>query len=181
MTTQKTIKERLLALDTAAVSDALDSLYISGGLLGIKPQVSGKKIAGPAFTVQYEACTPEKNRFMNAGNYIDQVPARAVIVVDNGGRLDCTSWGNILTTKAVQKKIAGSVIYGSARDITDIRQMDYPLFSCNIYMVSGKNRARVKAVQCTLDIHGVTVCPGDWVFGDDNGVLVIPGEATHAK
>lgn len=63
---------------------------------------------------------------MNAGNYIDQVPARAVIVVDNGGRLDCTSWGNILTTKAVQKKIAGSVIYGSARDITDIRQMDYP-------------------------------------------------------
>ncbi|ECJ4667205.1 RraA family protein [Salmonella enterica subsp. diarizonae] len=176
MTTQKTIKERLLALDTAAVSDALDSLYISGGLLGIKQQVSGKKIAGPAFTVQYEACTPEKNRFMNAGNYIDQVPARAVIVVDNGGRLDCTSWGNILTTKAVQKKIAGSVIYGSARDITDIRQMDYPLFSCNIYMVSGKNRARVKAVQCTLDIHGVTVCPGDWVFGDDNGVLVIPGE-----
>lgn len=60
MTTQKTIKERLLALDTAAVSDALDSLYIAGGLLGIKPQISGRKIAGPAFTVQYEACTPEK-------------------------------------------------------------------------------------------------------------------------
>lgn len=74
-----------MVLDTAAVSDALDSLYIAGGLLGIKSQVSGKKIAGPAFTVQYESCTPEKNRFMNAGNYIDQVPAGAVIVVDNGG------------------------------------------------------------------------------------------------
>lgn len=113
---------------------------------------------------------------MNAGNYIDQIPAGAIIVVDNGGRMDCTSWGNILTTKALKKQIAGSVIYGSARDIADIRQMDYPLFASNIYMVSGKNRARVKAVQCTLDIHGVTVCPGDWVFGDDNGVLVIPEE-----
>lgn len=176
MTTSRTVIERLLALDTAAVSDALDSLYIAGGLLGIEPQVSGKKIAGPAFTVQYEACMPEKNRFMNAGNYIDEVPAGSIIVVDNGGRLDCTSWGNILTTKALQKQIAGSVIYGSARDIADIRQMDYPLFSSNIYMVSGKNRARVKAVQCALDIHGVTVYPGDWVFGDDNGVLVIPKE-----
>lgn len=174
MTTLRTFQERLLKLDTAAISDALDSLFIAGGLLGIKPQTSGKKIAGPAFTVQYEACTPEKNSFMNAGNYIDQVPASSVIVVDNGGRLDCTSWGNILTTKALQKQIAGSVIHGSARDIADIRQMDYPLFSSNIYMVSGKNRARVKAVQCELDIHGVTVCPGDWVFGDDNGVLVIP-------
>jgi regulator of RNase E activity RraA len=134
------------------------------------------KIAGPAFTVKYEACTPEKNQFMNAGNYIDEVPAGAVIVVDNGGRTDCTSWGNILTTKALQKGIAGSVIYGSARDIADIRQMGYSLFSSNIYMVSGKNRARVSAVQCALDIGGVTVCPGDWVFGDDNGVLVIPGE-----
>lgn len=176
MATPKTYKERLLDLDTAAVSDALDSLYIMGGLLGIKPQVSGKQIAGPAFTVQYEACTPEKNRFMNAGNYIDQVPVGSIIVVDNGGRLDCTSWGNILTTKALQKQIEGSVIYGSARDIADIRQMDYPLFASNIFMVSGKNRARVKAVQCALDIHGVTVCPGDWVFGDDNGVVIIPKE-----
>lgn len=176
MTTQHTLQTRLLALDTAAISDALDSLYIAGGLAGIKQQAGGKKIAGPAFTVKYEACTPEKNQFMNAGNYIDEVPAGAVIVVDNGGRTDCTSWGNILTTKALQKGIAGSVIYGSARDIADIRQMGYSLFSSNIYMVSGKNRARVSAVQCALDIGGVTVCPGDWVFGDDNGVLVIPGE-----
>lgn len=115
MTTQHTLQTRLLALDTAAISDALDSLYIAGGLAGIKPQAGGKKIAGPAFTVKYEACTPEKNQFMNAGNYIDEVPAGAVIVVDNGGRTDCTSWGNILTTKALQKGIAGSVIYGSAR------------------------------------------------------------------
>ncbi|OSN02903.1 dimethylmenaquinone methyltransferase [Lonsdalea britannica] len=171
-----TLQQRLLALDTASVSDALDSLYIAGGLLGIKPQTVGKKIAGPAYTVKYEAYEPEKNTFMNAGNYIDDVPTGAIVVVDNGGRMDCTSWGNILTTKALQKKIGGTVIHGSARDIADIRKMDYPLFASNIYMVSGKNRARVIALQCALNINGVTISPGDWLFGDDNGVLVIPQE-----
>lgn len=60
MTISKMVKDRLLSMDTAAISDALDSLYISGGLMGIKPQVGGKKIAGPAFTVQYEAFAPKK-------------------------------------------------------------------------------------------------------------------------
>lgn len=168
------IRQRLLALDTTSISDALDSLYIVGGLQGIKPQLSGKKIAGPVFTVQYEAYEPQKNTFMNAGNYIDDVPDGAVIVVDNQGRTDCTSWGNILTTKAIQKKIAGTVVHGSARDIADIRKMDYPLFARNIYMVSGKNRTRIRALQCELNINDVKISPDDWVMADDNGVLVIP-------
>lgn len=168
------IRQRLLALDTTSISDALDSLYIVGGLQGIKPQLSGKKIAGPVFTVQYEAYEPQKNTFMNAGNYIDDVPDGAVIVVDNQGRTDCTSWGNILTTKAIQKKIAGTVVHGSARDIADIRKMDYPLFARNIYMVSGKNRTRISALQCELNISDVKISPDDWVMADDNGVLVIP-------
>lgn len=168
------IRQRLLALDTTSISDALDSLYIVGALQGIKPQLSGKKIAGPVFTVQYEAYEPQKNTFMNAGNYIDDVPDGAVIVVDNQGRTDCTSWGNILTTKAIQKKIAGTVVHGSARDIADIRKMDYPLFARNIYMVSGKNRTRISALQCELNINDVKISPDDWVMADDNGVLVIP-------
>ena len=123
------IKQRLLSLDTASISDALDSLYITGGLKQIKPLLQGKKIAGPAYTVQYEAYQPDENIFMNAGNYIDDVPEGYVIVIDNQGRDDCTNWGNILTTKAKIGKIAGTVIKGSARDIFDIRKMDYPLFA----------------------------------------------------
>lgn len=170
------LRDRLLALDTASLSDAMDSLYIAGGLQGIKPQVSNMKIAGPAFTVQYEAYEPEKNTFMNAGNYIDEVPEGAIVVVDNQGRTDCTIWGNILTTRALQQKISGTVIHGSVRDIADIRKMNYPLYACNVYMVSGKNRARVRAKQCELTIHGVKIAPDDWIVGDDNGVLAIPRE-----
>ncbi|MEQ1975713.1 RraA family protein [Xenorhabdus sp. SGI240] len=168
------IKERLMALDSAAISDAMDSLHIPAGLAGIVPRNSGIKIVGPAFTVRYEPIIPEQGKFLNAGNYIDEVPAGHIVVVDNQGRTDCTSWGNILTFKAIQKGIAGSVIYGSARDLSEVRRLAYPLFTTGIYMVSGKNRAKVAEVQCPLKIDDVVVSPGDWVFADDNGALVIP-------
>ncbi|MBB4076957.1 regulator of RNase E activity RraA [Bartonella fuyuanensis] len=168
------LKKRLLALDTAAVSDALDSLYLQAALPNIKPRLNNIKIAGPVFTVQYEAFRPENKTFTNAGNYIDDVPAGSVVVIDNNGRCDCTSWGNILTHKALQQKIVGTVIHGSARDIAEIKALHYPLFTKNIYMVSGKNRARIQAVQVPLIIEGIKIVPGDWVFADDNGVLILP-------
>lgn len=166
-------KERLLQLDTAAVSDAMDSLGINRALLGILPRVEGAKMAGPAHTVQYEPITDAPATFQNAGNYIDDVPAGCVVVIDNGGNTACTNWGDILTRKAVQQHIAGTVINGSARDIETIRTLEYPLFTRGIYMVSGKNRVRIKATNVPVEIGGVTVLPGDWIFADDNGVVVI--------
>ncbi|PIT69148.1 S-adenosylmethionine--2-demethylmenaquinone methyltransferase [Bartonella tribocorum] len=170
----ETFKKRLLALDTAAVSDALDSLYLQAALPNIKPRLDNIKIAGPIFTVQYEAFSPENQTFSNAGNDIDDVPAGSIVVIDNNGRCDCTSWGNILTHKALQQKIGGTVIHGSARDIAEIRALNYPLFTTNIYMVSGKNRTRIRAVQVPLIIDVIKIIPGDWVFADDNGVLILP-------
>ncbi|USA55380.1 RraA family protein [Acinetobacter sp. C32I] len=173
-TTLMSIKERLLALDTASVSDAMDSLDIPCGLHSIHARVSGKKIAGPAFTVKYESYQPENEIFSNAGNYIDTVIEGSVIVIDSQGRSDCTNWGNILTTKAKLNNIEGTVLFGAARDINEIRKMEYPLFSSHIYMVSGKNRTRIAAIQNTIEIGSVIITPGDWIFGDDNGVLSIP-------
>lgn len=170
---QETWKKRLLALNTSALSDAMDSLGICRALPGIVSRVRGAKIAGPAFTVQYGPVATARGEFRNAGNYIDHVEAHHVVVVDNEGRGDCTNWGGILTQMAVQKAIAGTVINGSARDIDDVRRLDYPLFSKNVFMVSGKNRVGVRAIGEPLDISGVTVAPGDWMVGDDNGVLVV--------
>ncbi|CAH7375638.1 Dimethylmenaquinone methyltransferase [Vibrio chagasii] len=168
------IKERLNRIDTASVCDALDSLSLVGGLQGIKPRTPGTIMAGPVYTVQYAPIERDTATFLNAGNYIDEVPEGYVVLVDNQGRLDCTSWGGILTSKAQRKNIAGTVIYGSGRDIREIQNANYPLFSTGIYMVSGKNRAIVAHRQVCIEIHGVSIYPGDWLFGDDNGVVVIP-------
>lgn len=169
-------KDRLLQLDTAAVSDAMDSLGVNRALFGVLPRVEGAKVAGPAYTALYEPITDAPATFQNAGNYIDDVPAGCVVVIDNGGNTACTNWGDILTRKAVQQQIAGTVINGSARDIETIRTLGYPLFTKGIYMVSGKNRVRLKATNVPVEIGGVGVRPGDWVFADDNGVVVIDVE-----
>lgn len=178
--TQMDWKTRLLQLDTAAVSDAMDSLGINRALFGIAPRVDGARMAGPAFTVQYEALSDEPSTFQNAANYIDEVPAHAVVVVNNDGKTECTSWGDILTRKALRQEIAGTVINGSARDIETVRKLGYPLFTAGIFMVSGKNRVRLKATNVPVQIAGVTVNPGDWMFGDDNGVVVIGADHIEA-
>lgn len=167
------LRLRLLELDTAAVSDALDSLGISRALPGIKQRVSGHKIAGPAYTVQYGPISASRSGFQNAGNYIDDIPRGHVAVVSNNGNTDCTNWGDILTTMAVGKGLGGTLIDGSARDISYIRQIGYPLFSRDTFMVSAKNRAELKAKQCPVTIGGTLVENGDWIFGDENGVVVI--------
>ena len=107
-------------------------------------------------------------------NYIDLIPENSVIVIDNDGRQDCTAWGAILTKAAQIKGLAGTVVHGAVRDLPSIRESQYPVFSSGTYMRSGKNRIKKTGEQCPLMIHSVTIYPGDIIFGDDNGVLVIP-------
>lgn len=164
----------LLNFDTAAVSDALDSCKIEGALLGIKPIKCGKKLIGPAFTVQYSSYESKPIDFKGAGDYIDDVPEHSVIVIDNNGREDCTTWGNILTQVALIKNIAGTVVNGSIRDVEFIRDNEYALYSRAIYMRSGKNRVYKSEQQKKLTIGDVIINPGDIIFGDDNGVVSIP-------
>ncbi|RDI37585.1 RraA family protein [Aquicella lusitana] len=166
--------QQLYQFDTAEISDALDACGIEGALLGIKPISPGSKMVGPAFTVKYLPYEEKQAEFKSAGNYIDDVPAHAVIMIDNAGRQDCTTWGDILTQVALMRNIAGTVVFGAARDVHFIRESNYPLFASAIYMRSGKNRVYKSAQQCELTINGVRIKPGDIIMGDDNGTVVIP-------
>jgi regulator of RNase E activity RraA len=168
------LTQQLSAFDTAEISDALDACGIEGALLGIKPISPGVKFAGPAFTVKYIPYAEKPVGFKNAGNYIDSVPPHSVIVIDNNGRLDCTTWGDILTQAAQLNNLAGTVVYGAIRDAEFIRKVKYPLYASGIYMRSGKNRVFKSEEQCKLLINNIKICPGDIVIGDDNGVIIIP-------
>jgi len=161
------------SLDTASLSDALDSLGLPGGLAGLNQQVPGTRCAGFAYTVLYEP-VHESSGFKNAANYIDDVPSDAVIVSSNPGRIDCTTWGDILTHVAVSRGIRGTLIDGAARDIDTVQRLNYPLFSRVRFMQSAKNRVQLKATQIPVQISGVTVHPGDLVVCDSSGCLVIP-------
>ena len=165
------IIERLGRLDVASVSDAMDKIGIPCGLLGIHAVVPGKHICGRAFTVHYVPNGVVKG---NVGDFLDDVQPGQVVVIDNGGRLYCTVWGDIMTFVATRKGIAGTVIDGVCRDIPGILENDYPIFTKSTYMVTGKDRVTVDYVNKPVAISGVQVCPNDIIQADDTGAVCIP-------
>ncbi|MER5887811.1 isocitrate/isopropylmalate family dehydrogenase [Streptomyces sp. NPDC001941] len=171
------VVDRLARLDTASVSDALDSLGVGGVLAGVAARVPGTRAAGRAFTVSYQPVGDVAGQpFRNAANYLDDVPEGAFVVVDNGGSTACTNWGSLLTALARRRGVRGTALHGSARDVAEIRAAGYPLFSTGVTMVSGKNRVELAATGRDVVVGDVTVRPGDIVVGDDNGVLVVPAD-----
>lgn len=170
---KKEVVEAFKNMDTASVSDAMDKLGIPCGLKGIKPVVRGRKVCGEAFTVHYVPCGMEKG---TVGDFIDDVKEGQVVVIDNSGRDYCTVWGDIMTFTATQKKIAGTVIDGVCRDVDGIEKMEYAIYTKGTYMVTGKERVQVDAINVPVSLSGVQVRPGDLILGDDSGVIAVPAE-----
>jgi 4-hydroxy-4-methyl-2-oxoglutarate aldolase len=160
-------------LSTAAISDALDAFRIHGQALGLAPLWDGMYFFGPAYTVRYRPADVEPG---SVGEYVDDVPAGSVICIDNGGRTDCTVWGDILTTVASKRLIAGTVIDGVCRDVAKAIAVEYPLVTRGRFMRTGKDRVQIDAVQVAITIGTVVVKPGDLVIGNDDGVVVIPAD-----
>lgn len=169
--------ERAAVLDTATLSDALDRLGIAGQCHGLAPRDMQSRFAGRAYTVRYG---PAANPPGTVGDYIDDVPHGAVIVLDNTGRTDCTVWGDILTEIAHRKGIAATVIDGICRDAHLCLKLGYPVFSRSHWMRTGKDRVQVEAVNVPVNIGQARVQPGDLLKGDTDGVIVIPREHEEA-
>jgi 4-hydroxy-4-methyl-2-oxoglutarate aldolase len=163
--------QRASKLDTTSISDALDRLGIGGQCLGIKPLDHRFRLTGRAFTILYgPASTPPGT----VGDYIDDLDPDTVIVLDNGGRENATVWGDILTTMAHRRGIAGTVIDGACRDVHLSLSLGYPIFSRSYSMRTGKDRVQVEATNCTVNIGDARVNAGDLLRGDADGVIVIP-------
>lgn len=165
--------EEFKKLSIAAVSDALDRLGINGTCLGISPINYGYQMVGRAYTVKYLPVAQDKG---TVGDYIDEVPAGSVVVLDNAGRLDCTVWGDILTSVAHMKGIAGTLIDGVCRDVTCSLELKYPIFSKGKFMRTGKDRVDAVAYNVPVSVADVQVRPGDIIFGSNDGALVIHQE-----
>lgn len=164
--------ERALRLDTAAISDALDRSGIVGQCYKIAPCDRKFRMAGHAYTVLYRPAGHDEEGYV--GDFIDDVEPGSVIVIDNRGRDDVGTWGNILTEMAHRRKMAGTVIDGINRDVALCSELNYPIFSRGNWMRTGKGRIQVAGLQVPVQIGGVTVNPGDLLRGDADGVVVIP-------
>jgi regulator of RNase E activity RraA len=163
--------QRASKLDTTSLSDALDRLGIAGQCLGIKPLDNRFRLTGRAFTILYG---PASSPPGTVGDYIDDLAPDTVVVLDNGGRENATVWGDILTTVAHARGVAGTVIDGACRDVHLSLSLGYPIFSRSYSMRTGKDRVQVEATNGTVNIGDARVDAGDILRGDADGVIVIP-------
>ncbi len=160
------IREMLMRVSTANVSDAL---HRSGDIPGMRSLAPGTKMVGPALTVR-----TAPGDWAKPVEAIDRAQPGDVLVIDACGVLPAI-WGELATNSAIQRKLAGVVIYGAARDTGDIRQLGFPLFSTLVSPTAGEAKG-FGEVGVPIRIAGVPVSPGDWIIGDDDGVCVIPRE-----
>lgn len=160
-------------LDVCCVSDAMDHLGLYAGLLGIHCVLNNVTICGLAFTVHYVPCGMVKG---TVGDFLDAVGEGEVVVIDNAGRMNCSVWGDLMSMTAKRNGIAGTVIDGVCRDLPVIQKIQYPVFSRGTYMVTGKDRVQVDAVNVPIAVSGVQIKPGDLILGDATGVICVPQE-----
>ena len=86
-------------------------------------------------------------------------------------------WGELMSTRALKLGAAGAVVNGYHRDTSGIAALDFPTFSHGAYAQDQAPRGRVVDFRVPIEIESVRVAPGDVVFGDCDGVCVIPQEA----
>jgi regulator of RNase E activity RraA len=171
------IQQTLTSLGTTDVSDALDRVGIAGQCLGIAPLDRRFRLVGQAWTVRYAPTGVDAG---TVGDYIDDLAAGQVVVIDNSARTDVTVWGDLLTSTASRNGVAGTVIDGVCRDVGRSLELGYPIYARGNFMRTGKDRVRVDAIGEQVAIGGIRVSPGDWLLGDGDGVVVIPASRTGA-
>jgi 4-hydroxy-4-methyl-2-oxoglutarate aldolase len=140
----------------------------------IRPVWAGAVLAAPAFPV---GCTPGDNLAVHVG--VTVAPAGSVLVVDVGEVPDRGYWGEVLTTAALARGLAGLVIDGGVRDVVALERLEFPVFSRTVALRGADKKAR-GAVGRTVAVAGVPVGVGDWVVGDVDGVVVVPGAGLDA-
>ena len=163
--------EQARSLTTAEISDALDALKLPGSALGIRPVAGPARLFGFAYTVRFAPI--DRSSPGTVGDFLDKLGEGTVAVLDNGGRLDCTVWGGILSRLAAHKGLAGTVIHGVCRDTAEADEAGYPLYANGRFMRTGKDRVQVEAYEQPVTLGDVRVCPGDLVVGDADGIVVV--------
>ncbi|TWG84074.1 regulator of RNase E activity RraA [Cupriavidus gilardii J11] len=165
-------------LSTAEVSDALDVFRLPGSAHGIGRITGTRPLFGQAYTVRYAPV--DTGAPGTVGDFLDQVPPGAIVVIDNAGRTDCTVWGGILSAMAAHRGIGGTVINGVCRDTAEAEAANYSLYARGRFMRTGKDRVQVEAVGTPVSLGDVRVCPGDYVIGDADGIVVVPQARAEA-
>jgi 4-hydroxy-4-methyl-2-oxoglutarate aldolase len=134
----------------------------------------GARVSGPAFTVKV---APGDNASLHAS--LGVAKAGDVLVVEGSGFLERALWGAIMTFAAIRRGIAGLVVDGAVRDVEEIERLGFAVFAAGQTPVGPYNKVR-GALGAQIVCGGLAVSPGDLVYADDDGVVVVPTADANA-
>ncbi len=163
--TDDEIRSLLMQVSAPNVSDAM---HRKGSMIGIFSVCGNVKMVGKAVTVQTFA-----GDWAKPVEAIDVADRNEILVINNDGGIHIAPWGELATQSCVQRGIAGVVIDGAVRDVDDIRALHFPLFAKAIVPNAGEPKG-MGEINTEILCCGQTVRPGDWIIGDESGVVVIP-------
>ena len=167
------LRDRLF---TAVVGDILDREGYRRQFLPqpIKPLNAAHRVVGRAFPVRIvDISGPQTRPFGRLTEALDAIRPGEIYLA-TGGSMNCAAWGEIMTATARTRGAAGAVIDGFHRDTPRVLEQDWPVFSRGSFAQDAGVRSSVADFRCAVEIGGVAIEPGDLVFGDIDGVVMIP-------
>lgn len=158
--------ERAKKLSPSLLADAMSSFGTMN--CGIKPVKPGARVIGTAITVKVK---PGDNLFLHKAIYL--TGKGYVIVLDSNEHKTCAAWGNMMTLGAMAMGVEGVVLDGAVRDVAEIKELGFPVFA-SAAIPNGPTTNGPGRINCVITCGGISVNPGDLIFGDDDGVVAVP-------
>jgi 3-hexulose-6-phosphate synthase/6-phospho-3-hexuloisomerase len=157
------------AFSMVSTSNVSDAMHRQGAMSNIRPVKLGFHMVGRAITVR-----TMDGDWAKPIEAIDKADKGRILVIDvNQGKT--AIWGELATWSAKMKGLSGVVINGSVRDLDDIIKMDFPIF-CRFIVPNAGEPKGFGEIGTEITCDGITVRTGDWIIGDDSGVVVVPQE-----
>ncbi|MEI6292221.1 MAG: orotidine 5'-phosphate decarboxylase / HUMPS family protein [Methanomicrobiales archaeon] len=150
-----------------------DAMHRKGAMNGIFSLCGDVKMIGQAVTVQTFA-----GDWAKPVEAIDIAGPGDVIVINNDAGTHVAPWGELATMSCITKGVAGVVIDGAVRDVDDIRRLHFPVFAKATVPNAGEPKG-LGEINAEISCCGQVVRPGDWIVGDESGVVVVPKERAY--
>jgi regulator of RNase E activity RraA len=166
-------------LFVSVLSDCLDSVGLMHQALPsrIRPLDEDRVMVGRARTAAFMEVyhhEPGTNPYELEIALIDSLKQDEIPVFACSNPARVAPWGELLSTAAKARGAAGALMDGCTRDVRAIRAMNFPVFHGGIGPLDSKGRGRIMAIDVPIECAGVPIAPGDLIFGDADGVVVIP-------
>lgn len=169
-------------LYSGIISDVLDGMGYRNQALagGISPLTDDTVIFGPAFTsIGTTVYSMPENPLVAQCKVVDQLGEDEIYVLVTRGDYNCAVFGELFATAVNARKGVGVLLDGYARDVKALKEMKFPLFYKGRDVRTSKGRCEINECQIPVILDGVTIRPGDYIFGDIDGVIVIPKEVAE--